>query len=145
MHHIAIVIFPGNIRYFSLHRLTALYELAEGGDSFLLCLNQAGECLRAVFLPPVGRKSVYPATHCSLHQEYAIAHVMHFGTGDPGLLLHVILNMHRQGIWLFPRHLQSMDLIPAREKGDLKRMGEKSFAARRGRRWSTTALRSTGN
>jgi hypothetical protein len=37
-----------------------------------------------------------------------------------------------------------MDLITAPEKGDLKRMGEKSFAARRGKKWGTMDLIFTG-
>lgn len=85
----------------------ALYELLEGGDSCLLILNQADECLRAIFLPPAGRNSVHSAIHCRLHQEYAIAHIMYFGTGYLGLLLHVTLDMHRQAIWFFPRQLRN--------------------------------------
>jgi hypothetical protein len=48
VHYIAIVIFPSDIRYLSVLRLMALYELLEGGDSCLIFLNQAGEGLRAV-------------------------------------------------------------------------------------------------
>jgi hypothetical protein len=106
-HHFAIVIFPSDSRYLSMLRLMALYELLEGGDSCLISLNQADDNLRAVILSPVGRNSHHLAIQCSLHQEYAIAHIMHFGTGDLGLLLHLTLGMYRQAIWLFPRTLQS--------------------------------------
>jgi hypothetical protein len=62
------------------------------GPGFI-SLHESNDLLLAIFFPIVGRQSRQAQIHGVLEQEYAISYIMHLGTGDLDLQLHVLNNM----------------------------------------------------